>query len=198
VVVAGGIGFDLRIPLSTYEKLKGKKEAFLFTHFHVREDELKLFGFASPAERDLFRLLLSVTGVGPSIALASLCTLSPQEMARAISLGELKVLQTIKGVGRKLAERMVLELRERASSLLISLDGSSPTKGSSSSKGERSEEILRSPEAADAIGALITLGFERKTAEERVAATLVALKGSGSGNDPYPVEQLIKECLRRQ
>jgi Holliday junction DNA helicase RuvA len=197
VVVAGGVGFDLRIPLSTYEKLKGGKEAFLFTHFHVREDDFRLFGFATTGERDLFRLLLSVTGVGPSIALASLCALSPEELARAISRGELKVIQTIKGVGRKLAERMVLELRERAGRLLISFAGTG-AEGGSPPQGEKGEEgILLTPEAADAVSALITLGFERKKAEEKVEATLRALQKSGPSPGHHPVEQIIKESLRR-
>lgn len=72
VIETGGIGYEIRIPVSTYDRLKGKKEAHLLLHLHVREDDLRLYGFATPSERDIFRLFLSVAGVGPSIALTSL------------------------------------------------------------------------------------------------------------------------------
>ena len=85
VMDVSGVGYDLRIPLSTFDRLKGQKEAHLFTHLHVREDELRLYGFATVAERELFRFLSSVSGVGPSIALAALCTLAPEDIARALA-----------------------------------------------------------------------------------------------------------------
>lgn len=189
VLEVGGIGFDLRIPLSTFEKLKGLKEVSAYTHLHVREDDLRLFGFASRAERDLFRLCLSVTGVGPSIALAALSAMAPARLVKALAEGDAAQLQEIKGVGRKLAERLALELRDRVGALAVAC-------GAEGSLSREATEVVRRPEVADTIAALITLGFERKTATERARlAALEQLKTSADG--ALDVEKLIKTCLRR-
>ncbi len=193
VVEAGGVGFDLRIPISTYERLKGKKEARLFTHLHVREDELRLFGFATTGERDLFRMLLSVTGVGPSIAVAALSALSPADVARSISTGDLKTLQRIKGVGRKLAERLALELRDRVGVILVELGVGGSTAPAPPESVPSRLEALAVPDIADAVLALVGLGFDRKTAQERVLEKLEAIQKSGRRAD---AETLIKDCLR--
>lgn len=198
VLEASGVGYDLRIPLSTFESLKGRSEAVVFTHLHVREDELRLFGFATKPERELFRFLLSVAGVGPSIALAALCSLAPRELARAISAGESKTLQRIKGVGKKLAERIVLELRDRSEDLLLVLgpaDGEAP-EGAREGAGDRGAGRKGwPPEAVDAVAALLALGYDRKLAEERVDTTLRSVLARAPGT-ALAVEQLIKECLR--
>lgn len=194
VVEAGGVGFDLRIPLSTYERLKGKKESCLYTHLHVREDDLRLFGFATLEERDFFRLIQSVGGVGPSIALAALCALSPAEVARALVGSDHKTLQKIKGVGRKLAERLILELRDRVGDLALRLGMTevSPRPGDLARGGSCPPGRL--PEDSDAILALIGLGFERREAEARVEEARTALLGSRSPQTD--VESIIKWCLR--
>lgn len=191
VIECGGVGYDVRIPLSTYERLKRDSEACVYTHFYVREDELRLYGFATTAERDLFRLLLSVNGVGPSIALAALCALSPAELARAVAASDLRVLQRIKGVGRKLAQRLAVELGDRAERLLESLGVAEVPAGAEGSTFARSATAA----AEDAVAALVTLGFEKKTAEEKVAAALERLRSSG-GETPVGVEALIRESLR--
>ena len=192
VLETGGMGYDIRIPVSTYDRLKGKKDAQLLLHLHVREDDLRLYGFATPAERDIFRLFLSVAGVGPSIALTSLSFLEPSEVARAIASDDLKTLQKIKGVGRKLAERLVLELRDRMEPLLEA--GERALSGVRSGGRDPSKTI---PEVADTVAALVALGYERKAAEERAEGVYQALASGGENGARPSVERLVKECLRR-
>jgi len=190
---AAGVGFDLRIPLSTYRRLKGLKEASVLTHLYVREDEQRLFGFATPGERDLFRLILSVSGVGPAIAIACLCALTPQEVAQSIAAGDIRVLQKVKGVGRKLAERLVLELRDRIGRLLQSLGIEDAARLAPANSDGSAAPYAMVPEVSDAVLALVGLGFERKKAENRAEETYRAL---GGGKSEVDLETLIKECLR--
>jgi Holliday junction DNA helicase RuvA len=197
VLEAGGVGYDIRIPLSTHDALRGKEEACVYTHLHVREDDMRLFGFATTAERELFRFLVSVSGVGPSIALAGLCALSPEEVAQAISSGDHRTLQRIKGVGRKTAERIALELRDRVEEIGETLGLGERGEGETR-KDTVSPPLLRSGVVVDAISALMALGFDRKAAEERVDTTYRQLQArrADPDADPPEVEVLIKECLR--
>lgn len=196
VIEAGGVGYDVKIPLSTYDSLKGKRDAMVLTHVHVREDDWKIFGFATKEERDLFRLLLGVNGVGPSTALAALCTFPPEELAWAIANADTKTVQRVKGVGKRLAERMALELRDRVAGLLPGLgEGRVPRREVEHGAAGRIEALQRAPEVAGAVGALVSLGFDRKTAEDRVEATWRRLREK----DPearVEVESLIKDALR--
>ncbi|MGQ9589099.1 MAG: Holliday junction branch migration protein RuvA [Planctomycetota bacterium] len=191
VIEAGGVGYDVRIPLSTFERVQGSAETCIYTHLYVREDDLRLYGFATLAERDLFRLLLSVNGVGPSIALAALSSLAPAEVARALAAGDLDVLQRVKGVGKKLAERLAVELRDRAERLLPVL-GVSPS-AAARVKGPLARALSR--EAEEAVAALLTLGFDKKAAEERARGAVERLRAS-EPEKPVPVEKIIRECLR--
>jgi Holliday junction DNA helicase RuvA len=196
VIEAGGVGYDVSIPLSTFDRLKGKSEACVYTHLYVREDELRLYGFSTVAERELFRLLLSVSGVGPSIALAGLCALSPAEVAAALSSGDHAKLQRIKGVGRKLAERLGVELRERAQRLAVALGLPSAGDGDRGRSVERAGSMpARTAEALDAIAALVSLGFDKKSAESRVDAACRKLAGP-DGSGKADVESLLKLCLQ--
>ena len=197
VLEVGGVGYDVRIPLSTHDALRGKKEACVYTHLHVREDDMRLFGFGTPAERELFRFLVSVSGVGPSTALAALCALTPEDVARAISSGDHRVLQRIKGVGRKTAERIALELRARVKEISAALGVKEQGAGSAGS-GAFPPALMRNPVAVDAIGALLALGFDRKGAEERVEVMCrqMEVRREKEGGEPFNVEALIMECLR--
>jgi len=196
VLEVNGVAYDLRIPLSTYEGLKGKTQACLFTHLYVREDDMRLFGFGTTAERELFRFLLSVNGVGPSIALASLCALAPGQVVQAIEAEDHEMLQKIKGVGKKLAGRLVVELKDRNLRALLGVGDPEPGSAREGAAGSRPEK-QRSKEALDAVAALVTIGFERKSAQERVDAVCRRLEGQlGPGN--AGVERLIKECLRNR
>ena len=183
-----GVGYLCRIPLSTYEQLKGLQEAQLLTHLVVREDDLTLFGFATDNERELFRLVLSVTGVGPAIGLAALSALTPCEVAQALADEEIKTLQRIKGVGRKLAERLALELRERVPPLLAKFDGARETMVVAADLGPADR-----PEGVDALRALVELGYDHKIARQRIEAVFTS---QGDVEAPPTVEDLVRACLQ--
>lgn len=155
----GGVGYRVAIPLSTYEDLPDKgQEATLLTHLHVRDDELSLYGFAAERELALFETLVGVSGIGPRLALQVLSRLSPERFVGAIRNKDLTTLKGIPGVGKKTAERMVLELKDR-------LD-------------DYAEEIEAGPVATlntageDAVKALVALGIRRAAAERAVSETL--------------------------
>lgn len=117
VLDVGGVGYRLFATPSAIQKADGVDEAVLETHLHVREDALQLFGFADAAERELFEQLLAVSGVGPKVALAIVSGYSPAELRRAIVREDAELFQTIPGIGKKTAQRVVLELRERIAPL---------------------------------------------------------------------------------
>lgn len=159
VVDVNGVGYDITVPLSTVDKmpLLGAPVT-LMIHTHVREDAIQLFGFASKEERQLFRLLIdSVSGVGPKLALNVLSSMSVDGFCAAISGGDLKALATISGVGKRTAERMVVELRDKVSGVSPILSSGTPGPSASASGG-------LSREAQDAVAALETLGFKRDAA----------------------------------
>ncbi len=175
----GGIGYTVNIPLSTFERL-GEPGATirLLTHLIVREDALQLYGFVSAEERETFRLLMSVTGIGPKMAQGILSGIGVSELQEAISRGDLSALTAIPGVGRKLAERLVVELRDKLGKLAhVGGPGDAGVPGGS---GNREEAVL----------ALISLGYNRLAAERAVAA---AIK-----NDPTcagTLQSLIKSAI---
>ncbi len=151
VIDVHGIGYRVFIPMSTSDKIPdiGKKVRLL-THHYTREDREQLFGFFSPSERAIFELFLGVSGIGPKIAIAALSTLTPEELVKYITLRQPVMLQRINGVGRKTAERLVVELFDRISELnLEQID----TSGTASAR-------------ADALAALETLGVSRAKAEQ--------------------------------
>lgn len=151
VIDVQGIGYRVFIPMSTSDKLPetGKKVRLLIHHY-TREDREQLFGFVSPGERAIFELFLGVSGIGPRIAIAALSTLTPDELVKYITLRQPVMLQRISGVGRKTAERLVVELFDRISELdLAQVEDS----GAASAR-------------ADALAALETLGVSRAKAEQ--------------------------------
>jgi len=163
VLECGGVGYEALIPLSTYERLPATGcEARLLTHHEVREDAQLLYGFASEAERDLFALLVSVSGVGPKIALSVISGLSVGEVQLSIANGDAKRLATIKGVGKKTAERIVVELRDKVNPIEALASGTA-----GSGKGDR--QVLR-----DAMLALSALGFADDAAKKMVEGVLSA------------------------
>jgi holliday junction DNA helicase RuvA len=195
VVDAGGVGYECRIPLSTFTALKGKEHAKvrLLTHLHVLEDDLRLYGFVSERERDLFRLITSISGVGPGIGFAVLATFDPAAFAGAIACGDAKALQKIKGVGAKLSERMILELKDRAAAL-AALGGGDGASGTAAVGAEG--RVVQ-----DAIALLETLGYASKEARERVEAALRKLRPQGAppagdGRPDITVEALAQAAMR--
>lgn len=151
VVEAGGVGYELHLPLSAHRLLVGQEAVALFVHTHVREDALALFGFPTAGERDAFRSLIAVAGVGPRTALALLSGLTPAEVAAAVEGEEWRVLAAVPGIGRRTAERLVVELKGK----LTAAPSTAPA-------GVR----------ADAVSALANLGYPAKAADEAVAALL--------------------------
>jgi holliday junction DNA helicase RuvA len=179
VIEAGGLGYTLLIPASSYERLPAVgKPAKLLAHFQVREDAHLLFGFATEAERTLFRAMISVSGVGPKLALAALSSMAPDALRDLILEGDTSLLTRIPGVGKKTAERLVIELRDR----LVDLDGIAPSGGTADADGA----TIR----ADARAALEALGLARAEAEKRIRKALRDADG------PLSAEALIRKALQ--
>lgn len=155
----GGVGYRVQIPLSTYEALPAVgEEAHLVTYLHVRDDELTLYGFAATGERALFETLLSVGGVGPKLALHALSSLTPERFVRAIRTQDLATLTGISGVGKKTAERLVLELKDKLDEV--------------GELGPAEEGPPLSTQGEDAVKALIALGIRRSAAQPAVRQAL--------------------------
>jgi Holliday junction DNA helicase RuvA len=163
-----GVGYELAIPLGTFSALPAAGEkAVLHVHTHVREDALQLFGFATPQEKYVFERLLSVSGIGPKVALTVLSGLPLPELVGAIASQNARVLATIPGVGKKLAERLGLELKEKLAGF-----GLGPGSGAAAGKATVVD---------DAIGALQNLGYKALQAEQAVESA-VRLVGTGDLN----------------
>lgn len=179
VIDVGGVGYHVFIPLSTFRALgEPGGEVHVFTHTHVRDDALDLFGFATHAERGIFRALISVTGIGPKLGLAVLSGLSPEVFHRAVVEEDLALLTSISGIGRKTAQRLIVELKDKLSGLDVSsIGGGEPGEGQA--------------ETGDAVLALVSLGMKRAAAREAV----VRVKRE-AGQD-LAVEEIIRRALRK-
>ena len=179
VIDVGGVGYLVSIPLSTYERIEDRNGTVrVLTYMHVREDTMQLFGFASEAERSMFRMLLSVSGIGPKMAQGILSGLSTDEIKTAITGGDLTTLTSISGVGRKTAERLIVELRDKVA------------------KTEAAEPIPASTgqqlkARAEAVSALMSLGHSRASAESAIRAVL-----KEESDKEISIEELIKRALR--
>ena len=179
VVDVQGVGYQLFVSLSTSEQLGAVgDDVKVLTHMHVREDAMQLYGFATESERELFRLLINVSGIGPKMAQGILSGLTPDDLRSAILSGNLLALTAISGIGRKTAERLVLELRDK----IGKLQESTPmvVEGSQQMKAR-----------AEAVIALMSLGYTRANAEKAVRDVL-----SETSERDFPVEELVKRALR--
>jgi Holliday junction DNA helicase RuvA len=179
IIDNAGVGYEVHVPLSTFYALpESGHEVELHIHTHVREDALALFGFHTGLEKDLFLMLISVSGIGPRLGINILSGIGPGDLQEAIARGDSLRLQSIPGVGRKTAERIVLELRERAQRSLGEVRPSAV-------EAEPRDRKIRD----DALSALVNLGYPVKVARGAVEkATRMAEAGS--------LEELIKEALR--
>ena len=175
VVDVNGVGYDISVPLSTFYGLgEPGAEIALRVHTHVREDALALYGFATRLEQELFERLIAISGIGPKVALAVLSGIEPPELIRAIGRGDLTRLTAIPGVGRKTAERIVLELKDRL------------PRGEAAGEGAAAgAPALRD----DLLSALINLGYHRPLAEKAVESAI----GATTGGD---FERTLKQALR--
>ncbi len=180
IIEAGGVGYDVHIPLSTYDKLPPVgSETKILTHLQVREDAHILYGFATPEERDLFLLLLNnVSGVGPKLALAILNGSTPVKFRGLVVAGDIAALSKIKGVGKKTAERIIVELRDK-------VGVSAAWEAASAERGLSAEE----QQVNDAVLALISLGYKQAEAHKEV-------RGIHEKEPKATVEELIKEALK--
>ncbi len=164
IVDVGGVGYELNVPLSTFYELgEIGTNVSLRVHTHVREDALQLFGFRTEAEKKLFLLLNSVSGIGPKLAITVLSGLSAEELIQAIRAGNLTKLTGIPGVGKKTAERMLVELKDKVAAILPP-----GLEDSTTSVLAHTGDAMRE----DVISALVNLGYPRAQAEKAVNATL--------------------------
>ncbi|MBM3784507.1 MAG: Holliday junction branch migration protein RuvA [Acidobacteria bacterium] len=158
ILEAGGVGYELTIPVSTFSQLpEAGKEAKLRVHTHVREDAFLLYGFGTAEEKLLFEKLITVSGIGPRVAVTALSGIAPAELVQAIKGGDLVTLTRVPGIGKKTAERMVVELRDK---LDIAFAGQAAV---AFVKGESLSEL-----ELDLISALVNLGSQRPNAETAV------------------------------
>lgn len=175
VIETNGVGYAIHISLNTFSALHNLPEARVYTHLIVREDAHLLFGFATISERELFRSLLSVNGVGAATAMMMLSSLSPEEITAAIAHENINLLKSVKGIGLKTAQRIVIDLKDKI--------GKVPLGG----------QILIQTDNTiqnEALSALVMLGFARKDAEKAVASILADQPGT-------KVENVIKQALKR-
>ena len=180
VVDVNGVGYLVFIPLSTFYRLpEVPAEVFLHTHTHVRDDAIQLFGFHTRGEQALFELLQGVTGIGPRLATNILSGISADELIPALSDGDLARLRAVPGVGKKLAERLVVELRDKAATLGVAQQAAPPAPAA---PDDRAVE--------DVVSALVNLGCNRKEASQ---AAETARKELGLSAE---FETLIKTALR--
>jgi len=188
IVDVNGVGYEVHASPRTLRSLALGDEVTLSIETHVREDAIRLFGFTSEIERAWFRLLQSVQGVGSKVALGILGTLSTQDLANAIALGNWAAVEQAPGVGKKLAQRVVSELREKAPQLSISSANVPPPK-----QGNGHSRAATPPEgnsAAEAISALTNLGYQPQHAAAAIASAM------GELGEAADVAQLIKRGLK--
>ena len=181
VIDVGGVGYEVFVPLSTFYGLGEVGSAITVRiHTHVREDALVLYGFATLLEQELFERLISVSGIGPKVALAVLSGIEPQELIRAIERGDLARLTAIPGVGKKTSERIVLELKDRLPR----------GKVAAMAAGDAAPDApaLRD----DVVSALVNLGYHRPLAENAAEAAIKTLAATPDAG----FERMLKQALR--
>lgn len=192
VVDAGGVGYDVRLPLSAFPRLPEVGErVVLHIHTHVREDAIQLYGFAGADEKAVFELLIGVSGVGPKLAMTLLSGLSAADLVAAIATGHADRLRAVPGIGKKTAERLVVELKDRVGRLSDGLGGAAALPA-----GALRVETPLSPAAsagqveADLLSALVNLGYTRVSAERAIARV------RRRGGEPVALADLLRETLR--
>jgi holliday junction DNA helicase RuvA len=174
-VDVNGVGYEVNISLNTYSHIQHLEQGKLFTHLQVKEDGHVLFGFFDKAEKEIFLLLISISGVGAATARMMLSSLKPEEVSRAIVQNNVKLLESVKGIGKKTAERLVLELKDKLSKQPIN--------------GTISPYLGNSLEQ-DALNALIALGISRQQAETSIQKIIIAEPSVSK------LEDLIKKALK--
>lgn len=172
ILMAGGTGYEVNISINTYDRILNSTETFLYIHTSVKEDAITLYGFYTEEEREMFRLLISISGIGPKTAQSVLSKIRPDELRIAIGAGDVKRISATPGIGKKTAERLILELRSK-------VEFSVSESGTTISGNIRGEAIL----------ALQALGYNLKTATDAVNTILKTMP-------EITLENLIKAALK--
>ncbi|NQD71250.1 Holliday junction branch migration protein RuvA [Sphingobacterium shayense] len=176
ILDVGGVGYHIHISLTTYSLIKDQENCKLYVSFQVREDSQTLYGFATEAERQLFNHLISVSGIGPNTGRMMLSSITPEEIQSAIINGQVQVIQKIKGIGPKSAQRVILELQDK-----LKKQGPDALIPLPTTKQSTSEEAL---------AALVMLGFNKQQVDKVLSALVLAAPD-------HSVEELIKMALKR-
>ncbi len=172
IIECGGIGYEVKISLNTFSAIGSEESVKVFTQFIVREDAQLLYGFTTKEEREMFNHLISVSGIGPNTAMIMLSSLVPEEIAHAIQVEDVRTIQSIKGIGVKTAQRVIVDLKDKMVKMSFSPQ--------ISAMGHNTNRF-------DALTALISLGFDKKNAEK-------AIEKVSQGEET--VEQIIKGALK--
>jgi len=178
IMEANGIGYEMQISLNTYSAIKDADNGLLYTYLHITENGQTFFGFADMAEKEMFLLLIGVSGIGSATARMMLSGLKPREISDAITQGNTALLSTVKGIGKKTAERLILELRDKMGKKVLESGGTGTT---SSPKPVSLED--------DAVQALMALGIARPAAENVVKKHILS-------NPELSLEEIIKQSLK--
>jgi len=179
VIDCNGVGYGVNISLNTYSAIQSKKNAKLYIYEGIREDAYVLYGFATKQERELFLLLITVSGIGGNTARMILSALSPAELCNVISSGNDKLLKTVKGIGLKTAQRIIVDLKDKINTTGIETVG-----------GDMFPQTVHSEVHEEAIAALTMLGFPQAPSQKVVTAIL-------KEEPALPVEKVIKLALKR-
>jgi Holliday junction DNA helicase RuvA len=174
VIECGGVGYFVNISLHTYSKISSNENIKLYTHLQIREDAHTLYGFFEKAEREIFRLLISVSGVGASIARTMLSSITPSQIRDAIATNDVPTIQSIKGIGAKTAQRVILDLKDK----ILKVYGIDEVSGMPDNTYKN-----------EALSALEVLGFTRRQTEKLIEKILMS-------NPDLSVEGMIKEALK--
>ena len=175
VIDCNGVGYHLNISLHTYSQISNQENLRLYTHLHVKEDSHTLYGFSSLAEREIFRLLISVSGIGTNIARTMLSSLSPKQVREGIAIEDVALIQSVKGIGLKTAQRVIIELKDKVLKVYDIEEGS---------------VSLSNTNKEEALSALEVLGYTKKQSD-RVVDRIIAT------NHDANVETIIKEALKK-
>ncbi len=174
ILDVSGVGYHLFIPITTYEELQNRSEAALYVYTYLREDQLKLFGFHDEGMKELFAILLNISGIGPSMAISIISGISPGRLMESVRTEDPSSLVKIPGIGKAKAEKLIFELKRKIKKLEIFSAGTANP----------------APVSSDAVDALVTLGFD----EKRSTSTVSKITEENPG---FTLEQLIKEALKQ-
>ena len=175
VIDCNGVGYHLNISLHTYSQISNQENLRLFTHLHVKEDSHTLYGFSSLSEREIFRLLISVSGIGTNTARTMLSSLTPKQVREGIAIEDVALIQSVKGIGLKTAQRVIIELKDKVLKV-YNID-----EGSVSQSNTNKEETL---------SALEVLGYSKKQSNQVVDKIMAT-------NQDATIETIIKEALKK-